>query len=331
MRAVDFIAALQAVPDGPSMMANIVGALAEGLVDDAEVGMFLRRCAARHARQPVRVPPTSPMVSMREVSIGDDGERPWRRWRRVAEHDGLRLTTLVPWEVWYAKNVDADRVAAHGIPLIRKPEALQTHDSLAEHLDEVCALRPWWKTRDHAEPACLGGPLTTAVSVWFSTTDHDAGHVVPEADVQGSAYRLASATGLAYPAGTWLLQYSVDAAEARRVAGVEVARPLFGDGGNGWFRLRNPSPYGRHCAGLGWGNTAHLAPADVAVHNDGRPERVLLRLPLDDLSSLRLRLVGQVRAEDHDPPLLAQDTFIKFLCDGGTLDAVTARLLACCA
>ncbi len=298
-------------------LANVLATEEEGLVDRAKLVEFFKQCAAapRAAGSSAGALPTA-----RSVMIGAGGAPDLRRHRRFPEHDGKTVSTLVKWTDWWLFHVDQQRlqdIADHAV--LGKPKADDDPERMAKYIESTCQGQ-WFKSN-----ACLGGPITSQTNVWISTVDLDGGQPVPAVDVNGSAYQLADALGLPYAANDWVLRYTVDAGELRRKAYDTVARPSFADGGNGRLRVRNPSPYGRHCAQHGWGNTAHLASA-VGGHCDGRPERVCLRVPLAELSTLRVQSVGKVHRVAADPQPIDEKKFAALLCNGRALDDIVATV-----
>ena len=315
-----FIEALKADPDGPSFLANVVGTADEGLLSTAQIADFFRRCAqARDGNPSARA-----MVHARAISIGGDGGTPLRRRHRAPADDGNRLSTVVDWQTWYLYHLDADRLATRvSHPLTSSPGAAEDPDALARFIAAVCAEPVWWQTGAHE--ACLGAPWAIEGSCWLSTHELDAGHGLPDEDRNGSAYQVASALGLVFAPDTWLLRYTVDAAQARAASGSAFGRPSFADGGNAWFRVRNPSTWGRHCAGRHWGNTTHVTRGGSATR-DGRPERVVLRMPIGRLPGLQVSLLGKVQADAADSPVMGTTQLQDLVLNGSTLDTLVARL-----
>lgn len=313
-----FIDALHATERGKRILVNLLDSIEEDLVEEHMLRDFLSRCSVALAADPGG----NPVRQFRDVCVGADGGVALQRFGRAPADDGVTLSTVTTWERWYEYHLDRAKLsdtADDSIPEF--PPDTGDSAALAKLLSDTCSDSTWWK--EGPDAAHLGAPKAYGGNVWISTRDHDtvlgAAVAGPETPVQVSC-----SLGLEYPPKTWLIRYTFAANEARAAVGEQIARPNVLDLGNDWFSVRVSTSFGRECAKLRWGATAHLL-GNLLNQRDGRPERVALRLPFDGLPSLEATLVGMVAPSAADT-MITEDEFLELLLDKRDMPSVVARL-----
>lgn len=315
-----FIEALHRAPGGDAVLVNMLDSLNERLVDRDFLRGFFARCVVEFDADPG----ADPVRHIRVVSVGLDGGEPLQRRSRAAADDGESLSTLVKWGDWYTYHLDRDKLLSDARDSIPEfPPDNSDQAAVETLLQSVCARPAWWK--EGPNEAHLGPPLLHGGNCWVSTSDHDAVLGV-EHGGDGTPLQLSCGLGLEYSDNTWLVRYTFRSSDVRDAIGEDVARPSFWDLGNQWFRVLTGSPFGRACAGLQWGTSAHLLSTRES-ERDGRPERVTLRLPFAKLPSLAVELVGKV-ASDKALPLLSEEDFLALLLGKRKIDHVMDELRA---
>ena len=129
--------------------------------------------------------------------------------------------------------------------------------------------------------------------------------------------------------GDFLLRLTFSAAEVAGISGHEMARPTFADLGNSRFRIHQTSPRAEAFAAQGWGTTTHLGKFGNPTYSEytGNCERVSSALPIVELPSLTVELLGKVR---NDVGVGAQDSdeaYAKELLAGQSVASIKEAIL----
>ena len=148
----------------------------------------------------------------------------------------------------------------------------------------------------------FGRPFPTSANCWLSTDRFGPDDEAPNYG-NDTATKARDELGLIdYAKDTYLNQIRVPEAALTKLPNIKMARPVFSDCGSSRFMVRQQSTRATLYAEAGWGTAVHLGKvrADPMGNVTGAPERVAPPLPLNEIDSFEVDLLGRVSAcPDH--------------------------------
>ena len=327
-----FLSDLAVSHRGKMHLCNLWDTCEEGLVSPSHVKRFLRACVAERKRYPSR----SPLDIFEKTCEKKDrsGKLLFLRQSKVAtthlSNGRERWSNVARWDSFIRYHVTDTFKSAPppGIPVLPDPPAPGAIRRTRKALARVIGHPSWKRTG-----GTIGKPAHLPSNCWVSDeavtlrgADDPCADLIR--DQRGLEYALVGNPSSPYR--THLVAYIFDRGDVIALAGGEVARPTFADGGNKRFRVHDPGSDGRRLARLGWGATVNLE--RLAANEDpsmmhGGSERVVPSLPIDSLGSLDVEYLGPLTYLRAQTPFDSDGAFVKVLLRGQTLSKIKKNIL----
>ncbi len=301
--------------DRPLIRAEFLRQFAQECVEAASVGMA-----------------DADFVSLIDkVSIGAGPSRRGRlrssRCRQLPKVE--EIGTVLKCETFHrfllSKAYKEDDELPEALPLVPRSSASGA-DEYRDALERITANANWCE-----DAAALGRPYPDAANCWVSTDHFGPDGEAPVYDKdKGEATRRRDELGLShYRSGANLLRVRVPTTSISQLAGVEIARPVFSDGGNPHFVVAQRSPRAQLFAESGWGATLHLGKLRAGPMGcvAGAPELVTSPLKVKELGSVAIEYLGEVSIPPPGDPPDAGKTVRPLVLGERTPDVILKELL----
>lgn len=305
MSIESFLNMLSGTSRGKIFLANMHASFAQDLVSVEKLKEFLTCCASALEEQPAK----NPVQLAEDVSSGEDATgKHYLRQCRVEpftpESEQQITNTLNSVSFHSFMLNDKYKDGSRGLPVVLPMIPVDSDSGADEYRDRLRTITSdaAWKKAG----ATIGKPLPIPTNCWVTSNHFDLDPDAPDYP-DDPATRARDELGLIDTVeGSFLLRLSFSSRELASISGHELARPVFSDLGNARFRVHQTSPRAVTYAAQGWGATTHLGKFGNPRQSDstGVCERVSSALPLAELNSLAVELLGKVTSdvgiEAHD-------------------------------
>lgn len=316
---VAFLEALQRTVEGRNAASNMLDSCNEGIFPPDALLDFLKECSqVQNGLSPIQI--------FEYVCMGSGSKSKYLRLCRQSPFGSSDPQTL-------SNTVNTTNFNRHllnrrhkapsvGAVFILPGKPTNSPSGIAEY---EATLKHIMSNPDWYEPGASIG----RVNCWVTTNEFGPD---PDDPPYGSdhATQVRDALGLIDQVdGTFLLRIRFPAAAVPLLTNFETARPTFSDLGGSRFRVSHGSPRASEYAKEGWGATVHLGKFGNKnfTNSTGESERVLPSIPLSELKSIDVHLLGRVQYDRGVTPNTDDgEAFALLLEAGRTTDEIRSLM-----